>query len=54
MDNFILLGKELREKGEAKCPKCQKGIMKPVFPDHRELLDFRCDNCGNILHFDKC
>lgn len=52
MDNFILFEDELFEKGEVTCPKCKKGVLKPVFPEHKRKLDFECNYCTFKWHFD--
>ena len=32
---------------------CDGGVIYPVFPDHKEMLDFMCNQCGLKIHFDK-
>lgn len=52
-DSLILLNKELQTNKQAKCPICDGGVIYPVFPDHKEMLDFMCNQCGLKIHFDK-
>lgn len=52
MDSSILFENELLNKKKAKCPKCESGEVKPVFPGHKQIWDYACDKCGYKIHFE--
>ncbi len=52
MISSISLEEKLLRDGIAKCPKCEEGIIKPSFPEHKKIYDYECNVCGYKLHFE--
>ncbi len=53
MDSLILFETELQKNRKAKCPRCDGGVVEPVFPEHKEIWDFSFKKCGYKIHFEK-
>ena len=53
LDSLILFEDNLLKNKKAKCPKCSNGVVKPVFPNHKEIWDYVCNECGYRVHFEK-
>ena len=52
MGDSISFEDQLLSNGIAKCPECDNGYMKPEFPNHKRIFDYKCDVCGYSIHFE--
>lgn len=47
----IDLSKELRSGKAVKCLECHQGVYKPVGTTAQKAHCFKCDKCGDHVHF---
>lgn len=52
MNNSTSLRDRISSGEKVVCPKCERGIIVPTFPDHKKHYDYKCDKCDYKVHFE--
>lgn len=52
MNNLTSLKDRVLAGEKVRCPKCNKGVIVPTFPEHKTQHDYKCDSCDYKIHFE--